>query len=510
MTKINLTGGQYMGRSLDEGWIECLNLYPEKVETPDGSSDTILIGAPGQQLVTAWDLSASNPTGYCRGMHASSWGAVYMLFGNQLYYATDPNYPPTYVGVIGSPGVNTPVKMADNGTHMALVDGQSIYVTTRGTSSVTVVNVSYTDQSTGLTTTTTVAPTHIVMLGGYFIVNNTYLNPAQSNPPSNTQCYFSNLFDGYHWQPISTFTAQGSADPVLSLQVFNDQVWCQGVKRFEIFQQSGDLNIPFQPLGFSMVNTGILAPYSSLVFGSTLYWLGTTSNGGVAVYRSNNGSAERISDHSTEYFLRNPIAAKDMISWCYSQEGHDFIVLTSHNLGLTYVFDATQGEWHWRSRYLASGNLNNLYEPQYAASLNGQTYCGLYTSARIVVLNLDVYTDWDGNQIVREHTLPVIAAELQGIVHDQFILQMETGYGNSIQGDPAGYPQITLYQSDNAGHTWGTGQDMPMGQSGQFGQRVIWWRRGFARLRSYKLHSSAAVRHVWIAAYINSTALKGK
>ena len=511
MTKINLTGGQYMGRSIDEGWIECLNLYPEKVETPDGSNDTILIGTPGQDLVTAWDLSSTLPSTPCRGMWTTSWGALYSLYGNSLYYFTDPTLPGVHVGTVGSPGINTPVKMADNGTQLCLVDGQAIYVTTRATSVISTVAVTYTStDGSGIVTTTTVQPTHVIMLGGYFIVNNIFLDPSQSNPPSNTQMFFSNLFDGYTWQPLNFFTAQGSADPVISLQVFNDQVWAQGIRRFEIFQQSGDMNIPFQPLGYSMVNTGILAPYSSVVLGGTLYWLGTSTTGGVTVFQSNNGNAQRISDHSTEYFLRNPIFARDMVAWAYSQEGHDFIVFTSSNLALTYVWDATQSTWHWRSRYQPGTSTNLEYEPKFAASLQGQTYCGLNSSARIVTLDLDTYTDWDGNQIIREHTLPIIASELQGIVHDQFILQMETGYGNGISGNPGGFPMITLIQSDDAGHTWGTGQDMPMGQAGSFGQRVIWWRRGFARLRAYKLHSSAAVRHVWIAAYINSTALSGK
>ena len=502
--KISLCGGDYEGRSSDAAYIMSLNLYPEKVETEDGTADKVLIGTPGDWNVSAWDYSTLIAQGQCRGTHTSSWGTSYAIYDNQLLQIDDDVSIGTIIGIVGASLETTPIIFADNGKELCMVDGIGLYIHTKGTSLVDRIDIP------------NVLPTHVVYNFGYFIVNNTFLDPAISYPPTNTILYYSGLYDGRKWDTsLYFFTAEGSADPVTSIKCVSDQIWAQGTQRYELFYPTG-LNVddlvspgnPFARLGTSLTQTGLYAPYSTVTTGAELFWVGIPATGGITVFKNNGIGYSRISTHAQEYQLGKGDCS-DIIATAYSAEGHDFVIFSSDNLNLTLVWDDTQMTWHRRSSHNYIGPNEDRWRCRYAFARGQHTYMGSANSNQIFKLDLDKYDEHDGNVILRKHTTPIVNDELQGISHLKVSLQVATGNGSSDPGDLGYRPVMSMAQSDDAGHSWNQGPDQYMGMTtGDYGRRITWWNRGYARLRQYQFWTSAKVKQVWVACYVDLQSTK--
>jgi len=65
-------------------------------------------------------------------------------------------------------------------------------------------------------------------------------------------------------------------------------------------------------------------------------------------------------------------------------------------------------------------------------------------------------------------------------------------------------PVVYLRFSDDGGHTWSSVQPRNAGAAGQYKKRVIWWRLGAARIRTFEVSFSDPVPFRLIDAYINA------
>ena len=504
--KIPLGLPRYISRSVDAANIECLNMYPERRNPSAGTdNDYILIGTPGSTNIGSWDKSGI--LGHARGMYAASWGTLYAVLGNTLWSMFDENTPSQYIGTIGAQAGQAMAVFCDNGTDLAIaVDGQA-FVSNRDTKDFVLLNIGG--------ASTVVTPSHCAFLGGYIIWNNTFRDPSISDPPTNTVLYYSNLFDARTYDAtLQFFTAEDSADPVIALEVRSDQLHTQGVRRYETFILSTSVTTsnpdPFVRIGTSTVQMGLYAAYATDVHKDVLYFLGTTPKGGVGFYQHMGGFPQKISDPSFDHSFEQG-GGQDSVVFAYSMDGHDFVVVSSQSLAMTMVWDNVEKKWHRRSWHETSTGNELSIEANCAASINGIVYFGSRFSCRILKPSLNVYQEWDGTTIQRIHTIPQLSEEYHGIVHRKVTLEFESGTGSDIPDgltNTANSPLITLEQSDNSGHVWNLADSQPMGVDGNYGIAVIWWRRGYARNRQYRIRSNANVKQVWIAFYIETTSLK--
>ena len=65
-------------------------------------------------------------------------------------------------------------------------------------------------------------------------------------------------------------------------------------------------------------------------------------------------------------------------------------------------------------------------------------------------------------------------------------------------------PQVWLQFSDDGAHTWSNLQSRIMGTPGQFKTRVIWWRLGAARVRTFRISCADSIPLRIVDAYINA------
>jgi hypothetical protein len=86
---------------------------------------------------------------------------------------------------------------------------------------------------------------------------------------------------------------------------------------------------------------------------------------------------------------------------------------------------------------------------------------------------------------------PIYAKENQRVSYDLFQLDAQVGVGTT--NPPGDDPQVFLTFSDDAGKTWSTVRPRSMGQRGQYGRQIQWWRNGQGRMRVFEVYGSDPV-----------------
>lgn len=498
MTAIRgFVGGDNESFSRAFGYSTCVNLYPEYSKDQSSTTPSALFGTPGSIVIDKWftpDASTEDGAGG-RGIYTTSRGAKYSVIGESVYkYSTEDSDP---VKVATIPYGTNPVHFADDGWYLCIVDGNSLYTI---------------DMYSGVFGTpslpTNVHPTHVCFLGGRIIINaSTELVPASPGvAPLDTRLFYSALYKSNVWltDGAGSFAAIASADPVLAIEVVNDQLIVCGSRTIEFFSVTDDADNPFIRVSGSSSANGIFAPQSLVTIGKSSYWLGMVTNGSVQVYRNNGYDIENISTPAIEWKFATAgnNAPTDAIGSTYSQAGHTFYILTSKYLNITYVFDVEVGEWHRRTTRDESGN-ENYWRYLYFAADRGKIFSQTDDYLGVLKIDLETYREFDNRTITRERTTTIMQDELSGIVHDYFVLLMETGTGNSA-GEDDKDPLAQLSWSDDGNDNFTPETSAMIGNDGAGGRRVKWWRLGYSIQRSYRVRITAPVRVVLLDAFVNS------
>lgn len=483
----NFIGPAYSGRVQEVAHERCVNLYLEKTEVAGGKYEYALIGTPGTVNIPSWTFP-----GVLRGMYtASRDGRMYVVAGNKLYrMPTDESDPPAYLAPLSA--LDTPVQMVDDGRYLGIVDGSVLYV------------MDLTNTSAGFTTPLIgqkVKPNSIAFIQGITYVNNTYADPLVKQPLTSALMYFSNLGNMAQWylhvegvpdDPNAIQYLDGKSNyPVLRMIRTSDRIFAFSARAYEVCAPSGDPNIPLASVGGSLNDIGIYSAYSAAVLADKVFWLGTTIHGGLAVYRSNGYNAERISTHGIEYQL-NKIDASNAIGWTTEFEGHKWYVLTMKGSNLSLVWDDTTGAWHEAASRVSQTDAQTIWDPIYATSVGKETYVGSALANRVLRLNLETYTEWDGRFIKRIRSGPILWDDLRLVRHVTLQLDMHTG--NGLLNGQGKDPMVMMRFSDDAGQTWSDEDWSPSGRTGQYTSRVRWNRLGMAYSRIYEVTISDPVK----------------
>jgi len=492
---VPFVGPSYLDRALSVSAQRCLNLYPEQVETEDSKVRWILRRGPG--TVLAYDIVTAQ-TGNIRGMHTTSTvnsdGSVrvFVVAANELIELKD---EPNYVSRGTISNLQNPVQFSDDGKTLCLVDGVDLWTLDLTDDDAIPVRVNFSPE---------VRPSSVVFIGGYTIINNTYLDPTISFPPTTTLWYFSDLYDANTWDTtIRIGSAELSADPITKMARVADSIWMFGPRSYQVFSISGDDRGPLTPQGGAASDYGCLAPSSVATFGDTVCWLGTTSKGGIMVYKSAGYSAERVSTHALEQALESYATVSDAVAFFYSQEGHSFYVLTFPDAEATWVYDMQTKMWHERaSRIIGSGTLTR-WEPLYSSAKLDRVFVGSTLNTKIFRLDLKKYNEWDDREILCLRSGPVLDSDTQRVSHIAAVFEMETGVGltTGLGSDP----KVMMRYSDDGGHTWSSKYFESMGRMGEYRKRVIFRRLGMSRERVYEISVTDPVPVTLISASVQST-----
>ena len=239
----------------------------------------------------------------------------------------------TVLGTVGSSDVH-PVTMASSGTQsnqLALTTAGQLYVLDMLTNVLT--HITSINFMQPVQTVVFFDSTFITLRGG------------------TRQIYYSALEDATSWDPLQVEEVSLFADNLVQIAVSHETLWLFGSQHSLPYIDTGDADIPYQPISETVVEWGVAAPWSVASMDNTLFALTGNQNGRDQVMRINGYNFQRVSSYSSEIFFNRAEGMDQSIGWCYSEAGHTFYQVYAPNMQTSWVYDAATGMWCERSQW---------------------------------------------------------------------------------------------------------------------------------------------------------------
>lgn len=476
MIELPFVGPSYTLKTVSVDAQSSVNLYPDLVESKNGKSTFVLRRTPGLNL-----KGTLNGTYATRELYQTSTSRLFGVCGNTLNEVLADNTVINH-GTINSglnPSGSTPVRMANNETQLIIVDGTNGWIFTLATNTLAIITDSDFPQMA----------THVDYLDGYFIVNQ----------PDTGKFFWSDLGDGTTWNSLNFATAEGSPDNLEALIVAGRRIWLMGAQSYECFYNTGDSSATFLRFEGSFNNIGIAAKYSLAKMDKILFWLGSNDQGYGQVWRTEGFEPLKVSSSAIDEAIQSYATIEDAIGFCYQQDGNKFYQISFPLADKTWVYDLMTGLWHERSYRDSLSGLPKAHRANCQAFFNGKVYVGDRENGKLYIYDLDKYTD-NGDTILCKRVTPHYWNALDRLFFGTFQIDMEVGVGISTgQGSD---PKIMLENSNDGGHTFGTGIEKSIGAMGKYQTRVRWTRQGSARDRVVRVTVSDPVPLTFLNAHV--------
>lgn len=316
------------------------------------------------------------------------------------------------------------------------------------------------------------------MLYGYFVAFD----------KANSRIYISDLFDGAVWDPTQFAANSISSDNWLAMCVTSfGQIALVGSKTGQFWFNSGAFPFPFAPDPSALFQTGIAATFSIKEFAGGVAWLATSAQGGYTVVLAQGYSPQIISDKGLEYELSQYRDLTDGIGEAYNEQGHTFYTLTLPRANVSKTYDVSTTTWHQRGTWITAEASYIYWRPVFHCFSFGKHLMADRESGVIYWMSNDFGSDVDDLEIRRVRRAPALNNEHLRLRFSRLELLVQAGLGDDT--DPN--PQLMLRMSGDFGQTWGSELMQPLGKTGEFSQRVIFWRVGQARGRVFEVSTTA-------------------
>jgi hypothetical protein len=322
------------------------------------------------------------------------------------------------------------------------------------------------------------------------------INVTSFNGSSSATVWAANIFTG----STRFYTKEGASDYLKTIASIRGELWLIGSESIEVWYNpvgATDEN-PFMKIHGAFINNGTVAPLSAVNNGNNLFWLGSSVAGHGRVWISSSYQPNVVSTNSIDHIIEGLANIGDATAFTYTQEGHEFYVLSFIEGNKTLVYDTTTGEWHERAFWNKNKGVFERYIPNCHALFNNENYVGDYRNGTIYKLDLNNYTD-NGEIVRRVRVGPHIHSDRKRIFFKEFEIDIERGVGldGNVQGDD---PLAFLQWSDDGGFTWSNEYWGRLGGKGQYKTRLHWHRLGYSRDRVFKLTVTDPVKVVLIGA----------
>lgn len=305
---------------------------------------------------------------------------------------------------------------------------------------------------------------------------------SQITMPDSKYAYAVDTLNGYfliaselgrfYWTGLGTTTvsaldyatAESSPDVLLTLKVIGDELWLFGRYSIEVWQPTGDVDLPFQRIGGRIFGIGITGRQTALKMSiqgiDTVCWVGTDRR----VYRTN-PNPTRISDYGMEERLKRVTDPSILYATVDTWHGHDFYVLHIDGEG-SFAYDIQTDTWHERTswgRDLFRSNVSCI-------GPNNQTVIGDDLTGDLWEFSESVITD-DADPVLFECSGLV---ENAGPPQRNWNVLCTTARGTT--SDPDADPMLLLDWSDDEGQTFSDQVSASLGRQGNRDVKVMWDR----------------------------------
>jgi hypothetical protein len=232
----------------------------------------------------------------------------------------------------------------------------------------------------------------------------------------------------------------------------------------EVYNPSGPAEAPFDLIATRQ--RGLLAPHAVQSFDNTLIFPGDDR----VIYRLDNYNPVRVSIHAVERLLKADTSPAEMVSFCWSDEGHAFANFTGDRYSVCY--DAATQVWHSRE----SHNLPK-WRVRHSVKAWNKTFVGDAYSGRIGYLDGDTFTEYGGPMVWGVDS-PTLDTFPDGAIVDAVHFDLATGYGLVGMASQGHDPKIMLWVSRDGGNTFDIYRELELGKAGKYQARVTARRLG--------------------------------
>ena len=268
---------------------------------------------------------------------------------------------------------------------------------------------------------------------------------------------------------------------------------------------AGITSFPFQRVPGTTSQSGIDAKFSLSRLGETFACVAKDNRGSATIEKMEGYTWVRISTHAVEQSLVDSVTS-DAIAYTYQIEGHEMYVVTFPSVGeygLTWVYDLSTKSWHKWLSWDSDLAVYKRHRSNCAAFFANKNLVGDFENGKIYSLDNAVYTD-NGNPIRRLRRAIHLTQDLQRQYFDSFQIQFQPGVGlNNGQGSD---PQAMLRWSNDGGSTWSNEHWVSIGKIGNYVNRALWRRLGWARDRIFEVVVSDPVKTVIVSAELKMNA----
>jgi hypothetical protein len=442
MARFGFCGGSYKSFSSVIDAEECMNRYPEAVESAVGRSAMSLIPKEGLKMLVS--LPAGNGQQvlgvYTFNGRTFTCGVIIPTQQVHLYEILAGGILKDW-GSLGAPLTSAPGIFAANPNQLVFtVAGTGfIYVFTFATNVLSKA-MSY---NNGVATNQPV--TGVAAIGyidGFFV--NFFANS------NNFQV--SNAEDGTSWDAINIAAVSEFSDNIVAMIVVQRTVWFLGNKAIVPYYDAGGL-FPLIPVPGTYIEDGAIAAYGAVKIDNTLCWIGGNLDQGQGIaWRMNGYSPQRISTHAVETAWQAYPTLTDAISFSYQVRGHKFWEIYFPSANATWVYDIATQLWHRRGTWNPN---KQAYTAHKACCATFNPIFGIVvgdpTSGSIYTLSPANLTD-NGTAIRRMRRAPYIAKEHEVLHHKQLEVLCDSG-GQANVAAPSD-AMVTLFLADPTGAVW--------------------------------------------------------
>jgi hypothetical protein len=311
--------------------------------------------------------------------------------------------------------------------------------------------------------------------------------------------------------PLSTTglygAKDGSPDKLVALIIDHRQVYLLGEVTTEVWIDVGSqipniITFPFQRVSGTSSQNGCGAPFSIVRFAETFMFLARDTLGTATIGMMKGYEFQRLSTHAVENSLVGQVVS-DARAWSFQIEGHEIYVINFPSIDLTWAYDLATQQWFKWLWWDAPNAVYKRHRGQNCIAFTNKNLVGDYENGKIYSLDFDEYTD-AGNPIRRLRRAPHLTTDLQRQYFEEFQIQFQPGVGLTTgQGDN---PQAMLRWSNDGGSTWSNEHWVSMGQQGNYVNRAIWRRLGWARDRIFEVAITDPVKAVIVSANLKASA----
>jgi len=465
--RIGIVGPSYSQRSVVFDAQRSINLYPVLDEM--GKEVAALYSVPGKQLFTTAGI------GPIRGEFAATNGRAFAVSGVGLFEIDSAGTATNRGALDTSSGT---VTIAENGTQLAICDGQKLYIFTYSSNVFAKVTDPDLPLSVGM----------VAYIDGYFLVNEN----------NSGRFYISALNDGTSWAALDFATAEGSPDNLIAVVNAVGQAWLFGSQTTEIWTNTGDSLFPFRRISGAKMEVGILSPFSAVEIDNSVIWVGKDEFGQGIVYKAQGFSPVRISTTPIERLIQQATSPETINAYCYQEEGNTFYVLTGGGLETSLVYDLVTQQWHERAYLNPDGNFESDIGSCHMFAF-GKHLVGDRRNGNIYELSMDFYSD-GSDPLCRERIYTHLSDEGQRIRYNALEIGFETGVG--LQSGQGSNPLVALTLSKDGGRTWSDAYTASIGAVGKYQTKVEFRRLGVAEQMTFRIRITDPVKVAIIGSYL--------